>query len=39
MSGWYPSSYAPNDQAGALTEITAAGVVVAAGLVRTGRVR
>jgi kynurenine formamidase len=35
---WWPSRYGPDDQAGALNEITAAGVVRAASLVRTGRV-
>jgi kynurenine formamidase len=35
---WWPSRYGPNDQAGALNEITPDGVVRAAGLVRTGRV-
>lgn len=40
MSGmsWYPSRYGPDDQAGALNEISAGAVVAAAGLVRTGRV-
>jgi hypothetical protein len=38
MSGWYPSRYGPDDQAGALNEISADGVVAAAGLVRAGRV-
>jgi kynurenine formamidase len=35
---WWPSRYGPDDQAGALNEITPAGVVRAAGLVRTARV-
>jgi kynurenine formamidase len=35
---WWPSRYGPDDQAGALNEITADDVVRAAGLVRTGRV-
>lgn len=35
---WYPSRYGAGDEAGALNEITPAGVVRAAGLVRTGRV-
>ena len=35
---WYPSRYGAGDQAGALNEITAAGLVRAARLVRTGRV-
>jgi kynurenine formamidase len=35
---WWPSRYGPDDQAGALNEITPDGVVRAAGLVRTGRV-
>ena len=34
---WYPSRYGPDDEAGALNEITPAGVVAAARLVRTGR--
>jgi kynurenine formamidase len=35
---WYPSRYGAGDEAGALNEITAAGVVGAASLVRTGRI-
>ena len=35
---WWPSRYGPDDQAGALNEITPAAVVRAAGLVRSGRV-
>ncbi|HEX5614827.1 MAG TPA: cyclase family protein [Acidimicrobiia bacterium] len=35
---WYPSKYGPDDEAGALNEITPAGVTRAATLVRTGRV-
>jgi kynurenine formamidase len=35
---WWPSRYGPDDQAGALNEITPAGIVRAAGLVRTARV-
>lgn len=35
---WWPSRYGPQDQAGALNEITPAGVTAAAGLVRSGRV-
>jgi kynurenine formamidase len=35
---WWPSRYGPDDQAGALNEITPDGVMRAAGLVRTGRV-
>ena len=35
---WWPSRYGPEDQAGALNEMTPSGVVRAAGLVRTGRV-
>jgi kynurenine formamidase len=35
---WWPSRYGPDDQAGALNEITPSGVVRAALLVRTGRV-
>lgn len=35
---WWPSRYGPEDQAGALNEITPAGVVRAAGFVRTGRI-
>jgi kynurenine formamidase len=38
MNDWYPSRYGADDQAGALNEITADGVVAAAGLVRAGRV-
>jgi kynurenine formamidase len=36
--GWWPSRYGPDDQAGALNEITPQGVVQAVGLVRRGRV-
>lgn len=35
---WWPSRYGPDDEAGALNEITPAGVARAAGLVRAGRV-
>jgi kynurenine formamidase len=35
---WWPSRYGPDDQAGALNEITPATRVAAAGLVREGRV-
>lgn len=35
---WWPSRYGADDQSGALNEITPAGVVRAAGIVRTGRV-
>jgi kynurenine formamidase len=35
---WWPSRYGADDQAGALNEITPAGVASAAGLVRHGRV-
>jgi kynurenine formamidase len=35
---WWPSRYGPDDEAGALNEITPEGVVAAAGLVRRGRV-
>ncbi|HZA86679.1 MAG TPA: hypothetical protein VE466_07360, partial [Acidimicrobiales bacterium] len=35
---WWPSRYGPDDQAGALNEITPAGRVRAARLVREGRV-
>jgi kynurenine formamidase len=35
---WWPSRYGPDDQAGALNEITPEAVVRAAALVRTGRV-
>jgi kynurenine formamidase len=38
MTGWYPSRYGPDDQAGALNEITAEAVVGAARLVSSGRV-
>jgi kynurenine formamidase len=39
MSGrWWPSRYGAGDEAGALNEITAGGVVRAAGLVRQGRI-
>jgi hypothetical protein len=33
---WWPSRYGPDDQAGALNEITPAKVVEAVGLVRRG---
>ena len=36
--GWWPSRYGPDDQAGALNEITPEGVRRAVGLVRCGRV-
>lgn len=36
--GWWPSRYGPDDQAGALNEITPQGVLQAVGLVRHGRV-
>ncbi len=35
---WYPSRYGADDQAGALNEITTAGIAAAARLVRRGRV-
>jgi kynurenine formamidase len=35
---WWPSRYGPDDQAGALNEITSAAVTAASGLVRSGRV-
>jgi kynurenine formamidase len=35
---WFPSRYGAGDEAGALNELSAAGVVQAASLVRTGRV-
>jgi kynurenine formamidase len=35
---WWPSRYGPDDEAGALNEISPSTVVRAAGLVRTGRV-
>ena len=35
---WWPSRYGPDDQAGALNEITPAAVAAAAALVRRGRV-
>ena len=38
MNAWFPSRYGPDDQAGALNEITPDGVVAAARLVRNGRV-
>jgi kynurenine formamidase len=39
MNGnWFPSRYGADDEAGALNEITADGIVAAARLVRTGRV-
>ncbi len=34
--GWWPSRYGPDDQAGALNEITPQGVLQAVGLVRRG---
>jgi kynurenine formamidase len=37
-AGWFPSRWGPNDQAGALNEITPAGVLAAVSLVRSGRV-
>jgi kynurenine formamidase len=37
-AGWFPSRWGPDDEAGALNEITAAVVLAAVGLVRTGRV-
>lgn len=37
-SGWWPSKYGADDQAGALNEITPAKVLEAVGLVRAGRV-
>jgi kynurenine formamidase len=36
--GWFPSRYGPNDEAGALNEITPAKVLQALGLARTGQV-
>src|SRR5919204_1881640 len=36
--GWWPSRYGPDDQAGALNEITPQGVLQAVRLVRRGRV-
>jgi kynurenine formamidase len=38
MTTWYPSRYGPDDEAGALNEITVDAVVSAARLVRAGRV-
>jgi kynurenine formamidase len=38
MSTWFPSKYGPDDEAGALNEISGDAVVTAARLVRTGRV-
>jgi len=38
MSGWWPSRYGEGDEAGALNEISAGGIVRAARLVREGRV-
>ena len=38
MSGWWPSKYGADDQAGALNEITPGKVLEAAVLVRAGRV-
>jgi kynurenine formamidase len=38
MSTWFPSKYGPDDEAGALNEISAGEVVTAARLVRSGRV-
>ena len=37
-AGWFPSRWGPDDQAGALNEITPAVVLDAVGLVRAGRV-
>jgi kynurenine formamidase len=37
-NGWWPSRYGPDDEAGALNEITPTAVARAAGLVREGRV-
>jgi kynurenine formamidase len=37
-TGWFPSRWGPDDEAGALNEITSAVVLAAVGLVRTGRV-
>src|SRR4051812_40415089 len=37
-AGWFPSRWGADDAAGALNEITPAGVVAAVSLVRTGRV-
>jgi kynurenine formamidase len=38
MAGWWPSRYGPDDEAGALNEITPAKVLEAVRLVRQGRV-
>jgi hypothetical protein len=35
-AGWFPSRWGPDDQAGALNEITPDVVLAAVGLVRTG---
>ena len=37
-AGWWPSRYGPDDEAGALNEITPAKVLEAVRLVRQGRV-
>ncbi|MGY1593690.1 cyclase family protein [Geodermatophilus sp. SYSU D00708] len=37
-AGWFPSRWGPDDEAGALNEITPAGVLAAVSLVRSGRV-
>ncbi|NYJ08563.1 cyclase family protein [Petropleomorpha daqingensis] len=37
-AGWFPSRWGPDDEAGALNEITPASVLAAVSLVRTGRV-
>ena len=37
-AGWFPSRWGPDDEAGALNEITPASVAAAVSLVRTGRV-
>src|SRR4051794_38762523 len=37
-AGWFPSRWGPDDEAGALNEITPATVLAAVALVRTGRV-
>lgn len=36
-AGWFPSRWGPDDQSGALNEITPAGVLAAVSLVRSGR--
>ena len=38
MAGWWPSRYGPDDEAGALNEISRGKVADAAGLVRERRV-